>query len=267
MKPKLKTKCLLFRSLYDSHMKKKIIQIKYFLIVLRHFLKIHWNKYRFKYFIIFFCGMIIYSKDIHFEFELKSHHLNISKNESSTKNEIDTTRFFKKPVSGIIGKNGNINLVSSPDESPREKKYKNYINRHYRLAVEEMHRHKIPASITLAQGLLETNGGQSSLAVKNKNHFGIKCFSKKCKKGHCSNFNDDSHKDFFRIYSSTADSYHAHSLFLKKERYKKLFLLNEKDYKSWAKELKNAGYATDKNYANKLIALIQKYRLHEFDDL
>jgi len=128
-----------------------------------------------------------------------------------------------------------------------------------------MEKYGIPASITLAQGLLESNIGTSKLATKNKNHFGIKCFSKKCKKGHCSNFNDDHHKDFFRNFSTVWESYRAHSLLLQKKRYKKLYKLKATDYKGWAKGLQAAGYATDKQYANKLVKLIQRLKLDRID--
>ncbi len=248
-------------------MKKKLIQIKHFLIVFKHNLNMHWKKNGYKYLIIFFTGIIIYTKDIYFVIQLKNNNLKIPIYEPSEKNGIDTTGSIKKPVSGIIRESGKVKLVSFGNESSQEKRYKSYINNHYEFAVEEMHKYKIPASITLAQGLLETNGGKSKLATRNNNHFGIKCFSRKCKKGHCSNFNDDSHKDFFRIYNSTKESYRAHSLFLKKSRYENIFSFSEKDYKSWAHELKKSGYATDKKYAYKLIALIEKYELYKFDEL
>lgn len=140
-----------------------------------------------------------------------------------------------------------------------------YIKRFAPIAIREMKAYGIPASITLAQGLLESNVGESLLAVKNKNHFGIKCFSKNCKKGHCSNYSDDSHKDFFRKYDSDWASYRAHSLFLQKKRYRHLLKLPHSDYKSWARGLSKAGYATDKRYADKLILIINTLKLHRFD--
>lgn len=135
------------------------------------------------------------------------------------------------------------------------------------VAQAEMKKNKVPASITLAQGLLESNIGKSSLATKNNNHFGIKCFSKQCKKGHCSNFSDDSHKDFFRIYSDAHASFADHSRLLKKDRYASLFKLKITDYKSWAKGLSKAGYATDPHYADKLIRLIEELGLDQYDKL
>ena len=123
----------------------------------------------------------------------------------------------------------------------------------------------IPASVTLAQGLLESNVGDSKLARRNNNHFGIKCFSKNCKKGHCSNYTDDSHKDFFRVYSSARESYREHSTFLQRSRYQHLKKLGTKDYEKWAHGLRKAGYATDKKYGFKLIKIIEALNLNRFD--
>ncbi|MEZ4990141.1 MAG: glucosaminidase domain-containing protein [Saprospiraceae bacterium] len=141
-----------------------------------------------------------------------------------------------------------------------------YVHRFATVARQEMKRFGIPASITLAQGLLETNAGRSPLATRNNNHFGIKCFSRSCSKGHCSNFEDDTHKDFFRHYDSAWESYRAHSLFLKNgERYQSLFNYGRDNYKDWAKGLGKAGYATDSDYAQKLIRLIEELGLQEYD--
>jgi len=140
-----------------------------------------------------------------------------------------------------------------------------YVRRFSLVAVKEMKKYGIPASITLAQGLLESDAGQSRLAVNNNNHFGIKCFARNCKPGHCSNHSDDSHKDFFRNYNSVWESYRAHSLFLQRSRYQHLRKIPRSDYKSWAKGLSKAGYATDKKYADKLVTLIENMKLHRFD--
>ncbi|MEN0005858.1 MAG: glucosaminidase domain-containing protein [Bacteroidota bacterium] len=149
----------------------------------------------------------------------------------------------------------------------KRKKQLQYVKQYKQIAIAEMERYGIPASITLAQGLLESNVGESKLAKRNLNHFGIKCFSRKCKKGHCSNFTDDSHKDFFRIYKSEKESYRAHSLLLKNgKRYNKLFRLQPTDYRGWAKGLSKAGYATDKRYAQKIIGLIEDLDLDQYDD-
>jgi flagellum-specific peptidoglycan hydrolase FlgJ len=141
-----------------------------------------------------------------------------------------------------------------------------YVQRFKKVAQAEMEKFGIPASIKLAQGLLESQAGNSPLASRNNNHFGIKCFSRQCKKGHCRNFEDDSHKDFFRIYQSAWESYRAHSLLLKqKERYEALFTLPSDDYRGWAQGLAKAGYATDPAYAQKLIRLIEGLQLQRFD--
>ncbi len=141
-----------------------------------------------------------------------------------------------------------------------------YINRFAETAQTEQRQYNIPASIKLAQGILESACGKSRLAVRNNNHFGIKCFSKNCKKGHCTNFEDDHHKDFFRKYSSAWQSYRDHSIFLAGSRYEHL----QKEginYKAWAYGLKKAGYATDPNYAEKLIEIIERFNLHVYDQL
>lgn len=148
----------------------------------------------------------------------------------------------------------------------KRKKQLAYIDRFVKVAQTEMEKFGVPASITLAQGLLESNVGESRLSVRNNNHFGIKCFSRSCGKGHCSNFTDDSHKDFFRKYSSAWESYRAHSRMLGGNRYRKLKQLGTKDYKNWAIGLKKAGYATDKRYAEKLINLIEELELYRYDD-
>ncbi len=156
---------------------------------------------------------------------------------------------------------------SSALKAEKRRKQLQYVRRFHKVAQTEMEKFGIPASITLAQGLLESNVGESRLATHNNNHFGIKCFSRTCSKGHCSNFTDDSHKDFFRKYKSAWESYRAHSLLLQRNsRYKHLFNLKHDDYKAWARGLKKAGYATDKQYAEKLINLIQDLGLHEYDE-
>jgi flagellum-specific peptidoglycan hydrolase FlgJ len=150
-------------------------------------------------------------------------------------------------------------------EAEKRRKQLAYVKQYKALAAEEMSSEGIPASITLAQALLESNIGESRLARENNNHFGIKCFSKTCAKGHCSNFNDDHHKDFFRIFGSVKESYHAHSKVLDKDRYKPLFRLKKTDYKGWARGLSKAGYATDPRYAQKLIRIIEDLELYQYD--
>ncbi|HHJ49829.1 MAG TPA: hypothetical protein ENJ88_02880 [Phaeodactylibacter sp.] len=151
-----------------------------------------------------------------------------------------------------------------PGDTEKDRRYKAYIRRFQKVARVEMEKFGIPASISMAQGLVESDGGASVLATRNNNHFGIKCFSRSCKKGHCSNFSDDHHKDFFRIYGSAWESWRAHSKLLANGKYKSLKKYG-KDYKAWARGLKRLGYATDPNYANKLIRVIEKYQLYRLD--
>lgn len=145
-----------------------------------------------------------------------------------------------------------------------DKKALNFIKQYSSVAKTEMNKFGIPASIKMAQALIESNAGNSRLAKGNNNHFGIKCFSRNCKKGHCTNATDDHHKDFFRKFENSWDSWRAHSNLLMGKRYKKLKTYG-KDYKKWAEGLKKAGYATDKNYARKLINTIEKYQLYKLD--
>lgn len=141
-----------------------------------------------------------------------------------------------------------------------------YIKRFAATAQAEQRLYGIPASITLAQGLLESGAGKSVLATKANNHFGIKCFSTRCGKGHCMNRKDDSHKDFFRKYQSAWYSYRDHSKFLAGAgRYRKCFKLGSADYKGWARGLQSAGYATDKSYGSRLIGIIERYKLYKYD--
>lgn len=140
-----------------------------------------------------------------------------------------------------------------------------YIQKFAQYAVEEMEKYKIPASITLAQGLLETGGGQSRLAQEGKNHFGIKC--KENWTGRTMKHTDDAPNECFRVYDDPRQSYEDHSIFLSTRKYyANLFNLDMKDYKAWAHGLKKAGYATNPRYASILIGKIEKYKLYEFDN-
>ena len=140
----------------------------------------------------------------------------------------------------------------------------NYIRKYAPLAVLEMHEYKIPASITLAQGILESGNGRSNLATKSNNHFGIKCHTGW--KGERVYHDDDEKGECFRKYKYVQTSYKDHSNFLSgRKRYENLFKLRKSDYKGWARGLKKAGYATDRKYPNKLIKIIQNYKLYEFD--
>ena len=139
-----------------------------------------------------------------------------------------------------------------------------YIKKYAPIAIKKMHEHNIPASITLAQGVLESGSGRSSLAIKSNNHFGIKCH--KGWQGKSVTHDDDEKGECFRKYKYPETSYEDHSQFLlTRGRYASLFKLGHKNYKGWAYGLKRAGYATDKKYPKKLIAIIKKYDLSKYD--
>ncbi|MEG1586475.1 MAG: glucosaminidase domain-containing protein [Bacteroidales bacterium] len=141
--------------------------------------------------------------------------------------------------------------------------YHRYIKQYGPLASDHQKKYKIPASITLAQGLLESGAGKGRLAREGNNHFGIKCHDWTGKKIY---HDDDNKNDCFRKYSHAEDSYHDHAIFLaKRDRYAPLFRLSQTDYRGWAKGLQKCGYATDKAYANKLIKLIEDYELYKYD--
>lgn len=142
--------------------------------------------------------------------------------------------------------------------------YQNYINQYKDLAVQQMLKYHIPASITLAQGVFESRAGMSSLAQNFNNHFGIKCHNYWT--GATTYKTDDEENECFRAYHNAFESYEDHSKFLcQSPRYSRLFRLSRKDYKGWAYGLKSCGYATNPSYAQKLIQIIQLYHLNEFD--
>ena len=150
--------------------------------------------------------------------------------------------------------------VLSQKQTPQE-----YIEKWKEVAIEKMKVHKIPASITLAQGILESGSGNSNLAKLANNHFGIKCHSSWTGKTY---YQDDDEKDeCFRKYDNASQSYEDHAKFLKKKRYEALFLLKITDYKGWAKGLKKAGYATNPKYPDLLISIIERYKLTQYDDV
>jgi LysM repeat protein len=141
--------------------------------------------------------------------------------------------------------------------------YVAYINQYKDIAIEQMRKYRIPASITLAQGLLESGAGKSELARKSNNHFGIKCHSWDGKRTY---HDDDEKGECFRVYKNVRDSYEDHSIFLATgSRYAFLFKFSETDYVNWARGLKRAGYATSPTYADKLIEIIERYDLDRFD--
>ena len=142
-------------------------------------------------------------------------------------------------------------------------RYQTYINQYRDLAIQQMLRYNIPASITLAQGLLESGAGNSELAARSNNHFGIKCHSWTGRKSY---HDDDDTQECFRAYDNVYESFEDHSVLLSTQpRYSSLFSLGRTDYKGWARGLKKCGYATSPTYAQKLIGIIELYKLHEYD--
>lgn len=168
----------------------------------------------------------------------------------------------------------NLTLVLSPDYGERKglpkkiiaakkQRVQNYLDRYAAAAQDEMRQYGIPASITLAQGLLESNAGDSRLARESSNHFGIKCRAK-CLGCTCRNYGDDTRYDMFRVFESPAESFREHSKLLNTKRYARLKSYG-KNYKKWAHGLKACGYATDKRYGHKLVTIIENLRLDRYD--
>lgn len=152
----------------------------------------------------------------------------------------------------------------TPSTTPYANATEAYIANFSAIAKEEMRKYKIPASITLAQGILESGSGKGRLAVEANNHFGIKCHGWTGQKIY---HDDDASQECFRKYEHAESSFEDHSAFLTgRSRYSKLFQLREDDYKGWAKGLRAAGYATDRKYPDKLISLIERYQLYSYDD-
>jgi len=157
-----------------------------------------------------------------------------------------------------------LSFISVVSKATGNLTYEQYIKKYKDLAIKEMKRTGIPASITMAQALLESNAGNSTLSRKSNNHFGIKCHSSW--KGKKVYYDDDRRHECFRKYKNVYDSYIDHSNFLTgKGRYAKLFNLKTTDYKGWAHGLKKAGYATDPRYAHRLIKIIEQYKLYQLD--
>ena len=155
---------------------------------------------------------------------------------------------------------GNIFFINAQKNAS----YERYINSYKNIAIQQEQKYNIPASIKLAQGILESGAGTSYLAKEANNHFGIKCQTdwrgaRAYKDAEISN-------ECFRKYNNVADSYEDHSKFLtERSRYARLFLLRKTDYRGWAKGLQECGYATDKGYANKLIKIIELYQLYTYN--
>ena len=158
-----------------------------------------------------------------------------------------------KPAEKVVTDNHLVNKYSAEA----------YIDRYKAIAISEMNRSGIPASITLAQGLLESGNGNSSLARQANNHFGIKCNTDW--RGPTILKDDDQINDCFRVYNNPDESFKDHTEFLKRKRYAFLFELDKNDYRSWAQGLKQAGYATNPRYPELLISLVERYSLDQYD--
>ncbi len=170
---------------------------------------------------------------------------------------------FPKPVEVDANSKGKSTKKSAPTYGSYSNKVESYIGLYSEIAVKQMEVYKIPASITLAQGILESGAGTGDLTTRANNHFGIKCHNWKGAKVY---HDDDAKGECFRKYSTPEFSFQDHSLFLtERKRYLDLFKLGKDDYKSWAKGLQKAGYATDPKYPKKLISIIERYKLYEFD--
>lgn len=174
----------------------------------------------------------------------------------------------EKTVASKVASSGTTeNAQTDPEDQPMtaEQRMQFYIQTFAPIAMEEMRLYNIPASITLAQGILESGAGNGTLAIKANNHFGIKCHS--TWSGERVYHDDDELGECFRKYTEVKYSYRDHSLFLtQRSRYADLFKLKISDYKGWAKGLKKAGYATDPKYPDKLISLIERFELWQYDE-
>ncbi len=170
----------------------------------------------------------------------------------------------KEPVKARDNRAEEPETAIVPATIPYSERVANYIDEFSGIAKEEMLQYGIPASITLAQGILESGAGAGELTLKANNHFGIKCHTGW--QGDRVYHDDDERGECFRKYNDPKYSYRDHSLFLtQRSRYKDLFSLRKDDYKGWAKGLRKAGYATDPRYPDKLISIIERYNLQEYD--
>lgn len=180
------------------------------------------------------------------------------------KHKTERVVHVKKPVIERGTPAAEPKVVEVPVNTPYSQRVTNYINDYSQIAKEEMLQYGIPASITLAQGILESGAGAGELTRKGNNHFGIKCHDWT---GDRVYHDDDSAQECFRKYSDPKYSYRDHSLFLtQRSRYQDLFKLRKDDYKGWSHGLRKAGYATDPKYPQKLIGIIERYNLTSYDD-
>jgi len=169
-----------------------------------------------------------------------------------------------KPVKPLLEKDDSETLIATSKVNVSKNTVEDYINLYSGAAMQSMKTYGIPASIKLAQGILESGSGNGTLCRTANNHFGIKC--KEEWTGETVSHTDDAPDECFRKYHSAMESYNDHSEFLaNRVYYKNLFTLDKSDYSAWAKGLKKAGYATDPRYPQKLISIIERYKLYEYD--
>tara|TARA_B100000767_G_scaffold275439_1_gene312401 strand:- start:4067 stop:4900 length:834 start_codon:yes stop_codon:yes gene_type:complete len=179
-------------------------------------------------------------------------------------NEVDPEVIPKKEAAVVVKEKGDVKKPIEVVKLSQEQKAQAYIDKFAPIAQDEMRQYQIPASITLAQGILESGVGFGRLALDGNNHFGIKCH--RGWNGGKVFHDDDAKGECFRTYDDPAESYRDHSIFLSgRQRYAFLFKLNKKDYIAWAKGLKKAGYATDPKYPKKIISIIERYKLYKYD--
>ena len=179
-------------------------------------------------------------------------------------NEVDPEVITKKEAVVVVKEKVVVKKPIEVVKLSQEQKAQAYIDKFAPIAQDEMRQYQIPASITLAQGILESGVGFGRLAVEGNNHFGIKCH--RGWNGGKVFHDDDAKGECFRTYDDPAESYRDHSVFLSgRQRYAFLFKLNKKDYIAWAKGLKKAGYATDPKYPKKIISIIERYKLYKYD--
>ncbi|WP_160069965.1 glucosaminidase domain-containing protein [Sphingobacterium bovisgrunnientis] len=171
-----------------------------------------------------------------------------------------TTTLSKNPSASTTLKGPN---TTSSERKPTSTTGLSYIGQYKNIAIAEMEKYGIPASIKLAQALLESGNGNSTLARDANNHFGIKCGGTWT--GKSITKSDDNPNDCFRVYDNPEQSFKDHSQFLLRKRYEKLFSLDKNDYRGWARGLKDAGYATNPRYPELLIDLIERYELYKYD--
>lgn len=185
---------------------------------------------------------------------------------SKTKTEKVIIKEATKPTEeNVISKTDETKIDKLPKNAPYTAVLSAYIDTYGEIAKQEMLQYGIPASITLAQGILESGAGRGELTRKANNHFGIKCHTSWA--GERVYHDDDKRGECFRKYKDAKYSFRDHSLFLtQRSRYQNLFKLRKDDYKGWAKGLKKAGYATDPKYPNKLISIIEKNKLYLYDE-